>query len=255
MRQAFAMRRISTRRDILVFKLDHRRALVVACDSAGGIGPKSLDSLCVTGRVVGKFTARVALMEALSVGATPFCVANTLSVEPIPTGNEIIEGVRRELKAAGLSVPMVYSTEKNFHVKQTGVGVTVLASAWLSTLKMGRCKLGDAVLAVGMPLVGREVLLGEKKGKIADTRDIKTLQTLPSVHEILPVGSRGISAEAHNLARDSHLNFKLLRRVSVDVKKSAGPSTVVLCAVPASILEDVRSLVSKPSALIGTLAE
>ena len=54
--------------------------MVVGCDAAGGIGPKPLDKVKVSGYTLGRFTARVALMEVLAVGASPICLVNTLSV-------------------------------------------------------------------------------------------------------------------------------------------------------------------------------
>ena len=129
---------IKTARDVLLFKLDRRRVMVVSCDSAGGIGPKALDRVRVDGRTVGKFTARVALMEALSVGADPICLANSLTVEPKPTGIQIIKGIRDEVRHARLDsrIVMMQSTEKNVSVSQTGVGVTVVGMATAQSVKI-----------------------------------------------------------------------------------------------------------------------
>jgi selenophosphate synthetase-related protein len=109
---------IKTGRDVLLFRLGKERILVLSCDSAGGIGPKPLDRVKVDGYTVGRFTARVALMEALSTGADPFCLMNTLAVEPKPTGVEITKGIRSELRYAGLGskIIMKESTEKNIPV-------------------------------------------------------------------------------------------------------------------------------------------
>ncbi|HHY18163.1 MAG TPA: alpha-ribazole-5-phosphate synthase, partial [Firmicutes bacterium] len=52
-------------RDLTLVSLTEDCVLVIACDSAGGIGPKELDSVKVPGYVLGRFTARVALMELL----------------------------------------------------------------------------------------------------------------------------------------------------------------------------------------------
>ena len=135
------MESIDTLRDLRLFKLDRKRILVVSCDSAGGIGPKPFDKVKVSGSVVGKFTARVALMEALSVGALPFCVTVALSVEPQPTGAQILNGIRSELRHASLTLPItLQSSEKNFAVKQTGLGITVLSIASPRSLRMKTCE-------------------------------------------------------------------------------------------------------------------
>ena len=91
------IKRIETARDIVLIRLDERRILVVSCDSTGAIGPKPVDALKVDAVTVGKFAARVALMEILAVGAKPICLSIALCVEPVPTGRAIMKGVRREL--------------------------------------------------------------------------------------------------------------------------------------------------------------
>ncbi len=246
---------IKTARDVRLLRLDKRRIIVVSCDSAGGIGPKPLDRVRVDGRTVGRFTARVALMEVLSVGADPVCLASTLTVEPKPTGMQIIKGIRDEVKYAGLDsrIVMAQSTEKNIRVSQTGVGVTVVATATPRSLKIGRCRPGDVVVAIGLPLVGDEVIKGEKEQMIADTRDVRSLLNLPFVHEVIPVGSQGVLHEAVTIASDSNLRFKLGRGLGLDVRKSAGPATVALCACSPSPLKDLSRSIKKPVNPVGSL--
>lgn len=229
--------------------------MVIGCDSAGGIGPKLLDRVKVDGYTVGRFTARVALMETLSVGAEPFCLVNTLTVEPKPTGIQIVKGIRHEARHARLDPRIVItgSSEKNVSVSQTGVGVTVLGLATYRSLKVGRCRPGDAIVAVGLPHVGGEVMLGEKRGRIVETRDVRNLLNLRFVHEIIPVGSQGISHEAQTMAKDSNLRFTLRAGLKLDVRKSAGPATVALCACRRSHLGELSGLVKKPVNLIGAL--
>jgi selenophosphate synthetase-related protein len=246
---------VRTARDVRLFRIGGR-IVVVSCDSCGGIGPKPLDRVRVSGYTVGRFTARVALMEALSVGAEPICLANTLTVEPKPTGVQIIKGIRDEVRHAGLDsrIVMTYSTEKNTPVRQTGLGVTVLATTTSRSLRVGRCKSGDAVVAVGLPRVGNEVVTAEKKREIADTRDVRTLLSSHVVNEVIPVGSQGMLREAQTIAEDSSLQFTLKSHPDVDVRKSAGPATVILCACPDSRVRKLSAFVEKPVQLIGTLS-
>lgn len=244
---------LKTKRDVQLFKLDER-ILVVACDSAGAIGSKPLDKVKVDPITVGRFTARVALMEVLATGAHPICLSCTLSVEPKPTGAEIAKGIRNELKRSGFSkASMIQSTEKNFLVRQTGVGVTVLGLARSRALMIGRCKRDDVLVAVGVPYVGREVVEGEKKRRIADAGDIMILLSLPFVHELIAVGSKGINHEAKTLASDSNLRFRPLRNSEVDLKKSGGPATVVLCALSHSDASKLSDFIDKPLNLVGVL--
>ena len=147
---------MKTNRDTLIFKLPNDGALVVGCDSAGGIGPKRLDKIKVNAFTLGKFTARAALMDVLAVGAHPTCIVDTLAVEPEPTGNEILRGIRAEAAKAGLDPKRAVtgSTEKNIKVDQTGIGVTVIGTCQYKHLKIGSSKPNDIVAALGVPCVG-----------------------------------------------------------------------------------------------------
>jgi hypothetical protein len=200
-------------------------------------------------------TARVALMELFAVGADPISLACTLSVEPDPTGNQIIRGIKDEIWNADLhGVQILCSSEKNFEVSQTGVGVTGIGLATLPNLKIGRCKPGDEVVAIGEPHVGQEVLVGERNRRLADTRDVREIRRKSFVHEIIPVGSRGILYEAQVMAKGSKLSFRPIESGEIDLKKSAGPATVLVCAIPRGTLRMVTAaVIDKPSKLIGKL--
>lgn len=245
----------STNRDLLIFQLANGDALVVGCDSSGGVGPKPLDKIKIDGYTLGKFIARVALMEVLSVTAAPLCIVNTLSVEPEPLGAEILLGVRAEAKRAGLDPQLAVtgSTEKNFPVEQTGIGVTVIGLSRKGFLKIGASQPGDIVVAVGVPYVGNEVIQAENMHKIADIEDLLKLQALTFVHEIIPVGSKGIAYEINVLAKDSKLTAMLANEAAVDLKKSAGPATVILASLPMSKLEELKAAVTKPVNVVGQL--
>lgn len=195
-------------------------------------------------------------MEVLSVSAEPMCLANTLTVETKPTGMQIIRGIRDEVRRAGLDarIVMTYSTEKNTPVRQTGLGVTVLGTATSRSLKVGRCRSRDAVIAVGLPHVGNEVVRAEKKRRIADARDVRNLLSGHLVNEVIPVGSQGILHEARTLAQDSRLRFTLRPHLDIDVRKSAGPATVILCGCPEWRVRELSSFVGKPVHLVGALS-
>ncbi len=240
-----------TERDVIIIRLDRRKCLVVSCDSSGAIGLKALDQLKCPPEIVGKFAARVALMEILATGARPICVAAPLAVEPTPTGKRILKGIRSEMKYAGLDsrTPIVESTEKNFKTRQTGVGVTVLGLASPSSLKIGRCMAGDKVFALGTPSVGAKVLSGERRQIIADPRDVSTLLKYGFIHEVIPVGSSRIMHEAEVMARDSGLRFRPDNYEQSMLTKSAGPATAILFACNA--VRPPLSRIPKPLARVG----
>ncbi|MEM4732943.1 MAG: hypothetical protein QXD70_00250 [Candidatus Bathyarchaeia archaeon] len=148
---------------------------------------------------------------------------------------------------------MTGSTEKNFQVKQTGIGVTVIGIGRRCTLKIGVSQPEDIVVAVGVPCMGDEVIPAENMQMIADIADVLKLRELPYIHEIIPVGSKGIAHEIDVLAKDSKLKFKLMDKAEVYLKKSAGPATVVLASLSAYELEKLKAAVTKPVSIIGHL--
>jgi len=246
---------IKTSRDLLLFQLQSDQLLVIACDSSGGIGPKPLDKLKVSGYILGKFTARTALMELLAAGATPICIVDALGVEAKPTGVEILEGIREEARLAGLDpeCALMGSTEKNMVVEQTGIGLTAIGNCQRSKLRIGTSQPGDVVAAVGLPCVGEEVLPAEQEGKIAETPDLLALLSLGFIHEVIPVGSTGVLHEIQTLSQGANLNYTLIDQAAVDVKKSAGPSTVLLTTLRREDLPALRRAITKPLNVIAEL--
>ncbi len=244
---------IKTARDVSVFEVSNDSVMVVGCDSAGGIGPKPLDKIKVSGYTLGRFTARVALMEVLAVGAKPVCLTNTLSVEPDPTGSEILEGIISEVQVARLdrSLVIIGSMEKTVAVEQTGIGITVVGLASKNKLKIGLSEPDDLIVAVGVPSVKDEVLPAEERGEIADLEDLLMLMSCDFVHEVIPVGSQGIMHEVNVLAKDSGLRAKL-ELPEVETKRSAGPATAVVVTISKNALSKLSGLINKPIQVIGS---
>lgn len=249
----FSTKPVKTARDLSVFEVNEDYVLVVGCDSAGGIGPKPLDKVKVSGYTLGRFTARVALMEVMSVGATPVCLTDTLGVEPDPTGFEIVEGIQSEVARLGSPLDVIGSMEKTVDVQQTGIGVTVVGLAPKNKLRIGLSKPEDLVLAVGLPRVKDDVLPAEERGEIADLTDLLKLVSCSFVHDVIPVGSQGIAHETSVLAHDSQLSAQLLEQSRVNVQASAGPATAVLVTLPKQDVPALSVLTDKPVNLIGSL--
>ncbi len=109
------------------------------------------------------------------------------------------------------------------------------------------------MVAVGTPFVGNEVIYAEKTGKTAGTSDVLKLRDMEFIHEILPVGSEGIFHEIKVLAEGSMLKFRFTKQLGVDVKKSAGPATMLLASLPESKLAELKHVVNKPVNVVGQL--
>ena len=244
---------IRTARDLSVFEINDNSVMVVGCDSAGGIGPKPLDKVKVSGYTLGRFTSRVALMEVLAVGATPVCLTNTLGVEPDPTGFDILEGIKSEIQLAGLdrSLFVIGSMEKTVAVELTGIGITVVGIGPKNNLKIDLSKPDDLLVTVGRPSVKDEVLPAEERGEIADLEDLLKLMCCSFVHDVIPVGSQGIIHEVNVLAEDSGLRAKL-ELPEVETKKSAGSATTVGVTVLKNALSKIYGLINNPIQVIGS---
>jgi hypothetical protein len=245
-----------TRRgDVSILKVPTGHAIVAGSTSSGAIGPKEMDKVKVDGRMLGKFLARVALMDVSATGAFPLLLSVTLGVEKEPTGNAILEGIRGETRSIGLDPNQVImeNTEDNFETLQTGVGLTVIGFANEEELRIGKTCPGDLIVAIGKPKVGDEVIAAEARGEIADLKNITQLSQRKYVHDIWPVGGFGIASEAKMMAYGVGRQLKSCEVQGLDLNKSAGPATVVLATINRESLEDLVSLIPKPINVVGEI--
>jgi hypothetical protein len=245
-----------TRRgDVSILRIPTGHAIVTGLTSSGAVGPKKLDQVKVDGRVLGKFLARVALMDVTATGAFPLLLSVTLGVEKDPTGNEILEGIQREARGIGLDPNQVLmaDTEDNFETVQTGVGLTVVGFANEEELRIGKTCPGDLIVAIGKPKVGDEVIAAEARGEIADLKNVTQLSQRKYVHDIAPVGGFGIASEARMMAYGVGRQLKLCEVKGLDMNKSAGPATVLLVTIDKDRLEDLTALIPKPINVIGEI--
>lgn len=242
-------------RDLTLVRLEGELVLAVACDSSGAIGPKELDVVKVPGYIVGRFATRVAVMELLSIGVKPAVLVNNICVEP-SGGREIVNGIVGELKDAGLhrGTVLTGSTEKNIPTRQTGLGVTAIGTSRTRGIKAGLTLPGDKVYCVGIPKVGDEVDIEDPA--IVTIKTAMILRSMEEVHEIVPVGSKGIRKEAELLAHLARVTLELDpdgTHGNLDLNKTGGPSTcIVLTAEPdEGLLFKMRNLISQPVTAIG----
>lgn len=241
------MYHISRFRDLTIME-HHNRKLVISCDSCGGIGPKPLDAVSVSAYILGRFLARTALMEVLSVGAAPLVIVDPLCVEMKPTGEEIIRGIWDEAKGIGFnaSTGLNGSTEDNIRTQQTGGGIVVIGEA--DELRV-HSSPGDLLLCIGFPKVGPEVDLNDEE--ICTLSTVQALLEVHEVHEIVPVGSKGIQCELDMLLERNQLAI-YYNQTSLPMTKSAGPSTCLLVSLADQGI-DKLSHIKQPIQVIGKL--
>ena len=216
--------------------------MVIACDSCGGIGLKSGDSFKCPPLQVGKYTAKVALFEVLCSGADVVSITNAVCNEMNPTGEEIIKGIKEELKLLKIdNVTLTGSTEENMITNSTAVGITVIGIAENEKLKVNNVNCDCKLISIGIPKVGNEIKLDNDK-EIASYEDLNILLNIEGVLEIVPVGSKGIMYECEQLAINNNLNLEVNKDITVDLYKSAGPGTVLIAAIKNNYLEEIEKM-------------
>jgi hypothetical protein len=209
-----------------------------------------MDAVAAPGETVGRFTARVALLELVAVGAEPLALVDGLAVEPGPTSQAILDGIRAELIAAGIpDLPVTGSLEKNLHTTMTAVTVTAVGLIRSGPAKTGRA--GDRLVVIGVPKVGGEVRLGDPT--LADVPAARALLQHPAVHALIPAGSGGVLPECEVLAAEAGCDFQLDEPEAPSLRKSAGPATCLVAAVDPAAVAALAQLVRQPVWAVGRL--
>jgi hypothetical protein len=236
-------------RDISIIELDGR-TITVACDSCSGVGGLSNDLVEASGYITGYRTAFVALAETLSLGAKPILITNTLSISMNSYGKEILRGIAKAAHEAGLSGTnaITGSTEDNFNVPVTSLGVTVIGelNEPLPQKILSDCK----VYLAGLPKLGADVL--KSSNQLLNFNSIKKIKSLNSVYDLIPVGSKGIGYELGLMQEALNANFEKFDLLDINLSSSAGPAT---CAIFAAldIPHNLQSEISIPLTQIGVL--
>ncbi len=246
---------VHTERDLTCFRVAADEAIVVACDSDGGLGPKPHDTVTVDGEVLGRFAARVPLLECVAAGATPLVVVDTLSVERDPTGESIIAGVVAESAIAGVPRDSVTgSTENNVPTVATGVGVTVIGRVALDRLRVGAARPPFAVVLLGRPMSAPADTFGPDHADIVTVPRLIAALAIDGVIEALPIGSSGVANEFEVLARTAGGRTEMSDDWPCHRNQSGGPSTAALLAVATDRLDRVLAelpAVGCPAWLLG----
>jgi len=243
-------------RDISHIKLSDTTALIIACDSSGGIGNKPGDSIRVPEDFLGRFTLRVPLLEVLATGAKVLSIINTLSVEMHPSGELILQGIIAEARHAGLDPASIIngSTEDNIPVQQTGLGVTVIGLVVNAAFRPGTSQKDDIIVCFGQPYVGEEVgQLGMEHPGFANVPLLDQLLATQGVHDILPVGSKGILHEIQELCQAANKNFSLRGKLSLDLSKSAGPATCLIASMQEQSLQKLTGSVLQEISILADI--
>lgn len=248
--------KISKFRDLTFIDINDDQIMAIACDSAGSIGSKEKDIVKVAPEIVGYFTAQVALMEILAIGAKPITIVNTLSVEMNDTGKRIIEGIKRAIEPLNLSDTEILtgSTEENFTSCQTGMGLTIIGIIDKKNWIRPKTMANSLAVVVGIPKVGNEVK--EDKGReILSIPHLLELKNNSNIYEILPVGSKGILYELKEMVRTNNLSYCLDSEIPLDLNRSAGPATCAIISIDEKNYDSLKKSFTIPVNRIGKFIE
>lgn len=242
-------------RDLTLIHLDNNYSLVIAVDSDGGIGSLKNDAVKVDPYVLGRFAMRVPLLELLSSGAKPLAAFDMLSMPMNEVGTKIVKGVRDELALANLSseFPLSGSTEDNVPTSMTSIGTTIVGMVNKNDFTVGKSQKGDIVVCVGLPKSAPDDEVKLDDPDIVTYNDIQSLLSINAIHEILPVGSKGIKNEIYQLAESVSLNVDIFENQNIDLNKSGGPSTCVLVSGESEILRKLNEILKVPVNVIANL--
>ncbi len=224
------MQKIVQVRDLTVWQSTDDEWLVFAIDGLSGIGELLYDEVIASPEDVGYFTARVVLFELLAANVIPQIIVNTLSAGS-SYGDRIIAGIRAATVAAGLPLDfsITGSSEDNLNVQITSVGITAIGRVTKQTFRSGTAQVGDAVWLVGIPKSAPIDHVYREDPAIVSFSQLRQLLVMKEVHELLPIGSKGATFEAEQMAKTAGLHFTPATTLQTAIAThSGGPATAVI---------------------------
>lgn len=229
-------------RDVLFIQFNTEEELVIASDNSGAIGKKVDDQVKVPYETVAYFSFRVAVMECISAGGKPFAVTLQNFCGEM-AWEHLRAGIEEGLEELGLTeVEITGSTESNFSLKQSAIGVTVLGKRNVRN-QAERLFFSSRleIAVIGSPLVGNEVI--EKGAEVVPLSMFNKINSLANV-STLPVGSKGILFELNQLF--SNLKFSESDiNSNIDLIKSSGPSTCFIAVYPMDKHDEIEEIAGK----------
>ncbi len=223
-------------RNAIIVPFNEDEKLIITSDNSGSVGEKDQDDVIVPYDVVSYHSFRVAVIECMASGGIPISVVihNFCGDEALRSLKKGVEKGLSELEL--VQVEVTGSTESNFSLNQSAVGVVVMGRGIPAEKEIRLEELQTAV--IGSPLVGPEVI--EQNQQVAPLSIFKRVLELEDLH-VWPVGSKGIRYEVSQMnsrwvSPDVHLES------DVDLAKSAGPATCFIVSYPPELDSSIRDL-------------
>ncbi|WLD91669.1 ATP-binding protein [Alkalihalobacillus sp. AL-G] len=211
-------------RNTTILPLNSEESLIIASDNSGAIGEKEQDEVNVPYETIAYYAFRVAVMECMAAGGDPFAVI-LHNFCGNGSWNKLVSGVKKGLSELEIDkVKVTGSTESNFNLAQSAIGVIVLGKSSTRECQHIQFPIDTKFAVLGRPLVGDEVM--------TETDQVIPLSIMKSIFKMenttaWPVGSKGILYELIKMNRVRNLSETSIQ-TDVDVLKSAGPSTCVI---------------------------
>jgi hypothetical protein len=228
-------------RDVITIPFDKDNSLIIASDNSGGIGMKEHDLVTVPYATVAYYSFRVAVMECIAVGGQPMSVIlqNFCGNGP---WEELVKGIQTGLDELGLEgVSITGSTESNFSLLQSAVGLLVLGQKPIRHTT--EIEFSDQLkfAVIGMPLIGNEVI--EQIDQVVPLTIFQKVSRLNNVM-IWPVGSKGILYEMNQMFKNVRFTKEMVN-IHIDILKSSGPATCFIIVYHADQEDQIMKLAGR----------
>jgi hypothetical protein len=223
-------------RNVLTLPFQGKNTLIIASDNSGAIGMKKNDLIIVPYETTAYYSFRVAVMECIAAGGEPISIvlSNFCGDE---AWEQLTRGIQKGLNELDLKVPITGSTESNFDMQQSAIGIIVLGKKTIGkTEPHFNEQLKIAI--IGLPLVGNEVI--EQGEQIVPLPIFQKISRLEGI-TVWPVGSKGILSEMTKMFKDKAF-IKEQVITDVDIEKSSGPATCFIVLFQESLETEVKKI-------------
>jgi len=223
------------KKDVAIVRLSQQEELIIATDNSGSIGMKQADDVNVPYDVVTYYNFRVAYMECVAAGATPLSViVHNFSGDD--AWAQFVRGIKRGMQELGISLEITGSTESNFTLNQSAVGLVIIGKRPIRISHPMTYNDQLEVAVIGKPLVGDEVI--DHPEGIAPLQLFQKLADHPDVVTIQTVGSKGILSELQQLFSTKTLTFSS----TIDFIKSSGPATCFIIVYEKTLSTHIQNI-------------
>jgi hypothetical protein len=226
-------------RNVLTLPFQGKDTLIIATDNSGAIGMKKNDLIIVPYEMTAYYSFRVAVMECIAAGGEPISVVLTNFCGD-EAWAQLTSGIQKGLNEIHLKVPITGSTESNFEMQQSAIGIIVLGK---KTIEKTESLINEQskMAIIGMPLVGNEVI--DQNDQIVPLPIFQKVSRLEGI-TVWPVGSKGILSELNKMFKDKEF-MKEQVITDVDIEKSSGPATCFIVLFQESLETEVKKIAGR----------